>query len=132
MEAIETAIEVGERPRESVPWLTVERVGYIVVGLLAAALRLAELGLRPLNEAEAMQALAALRFTDGALQAAPSGTIPGLFTGNVVAFTLMGSGDAITIFAYPWLRVRGLLVGSKLPPAAARVSFIREKEKSHA
>ena len=95
MEAIDTSIEVTEQPQESVSWLTVERVGYIVVGLLAAALRFAQLGLRPLNEAEAVQALAALRFTDGALQAAPPGTIPGLFTGNVVAFTLMGSGDAI-------------------------------------
>ena len=95
MEAIDTKIEVVEQQQESVSWLTVERMGYIVVGLLAAALRFAQLGLRPLNAAEAVQALAALRFTDGALQAAPPGTIPGLFTGNVVAFTLMGSSDAI-------------------------------------
>jgi uncharacterized protein (TIGR03663 family) len=94
MEAIDTNIEVVEQ-QESVSWLTVERMGYIVVGLLAAALRFAQLGLRPLNAAEAVQALAALRITDGALQAAPPGTIPGLFTGNVVAFTLMGSSDAI-------------------------------------
>ena len=95
MEAIDTSTEVVDRPQESGAWLTVERVGYIAVGLLAAVLRFAELGLRPLNEAEAVQALAAFRFTDGAFQAAPDGTIPGLFTGNVVAFTLMGSGDAI-------------------------------------
>ena len=95
MEAIDTSMGVAEQQHESVSWLTVERMRYIVVGLLAAALRLAELGLRPLNEAEAMQALAALRFTDCALQTAPPGTIPGLFTGNVVAFTLMGGGDAI-------------------------------------
>ena len=95
MQAIETNIEVAERPEESGSWLTVERVGYIFAGLLAAVLRFAELGLRPLNEAEAVQALAALRFTDGAFQAAPAGTIPGLFTGNVIAFTLMGGGDAI-------------------------------------
>ena len=94
MEAIDTSIELAER-QEPVSWLTVERVGYVAVGLLAAALRFAELGLRPLNEAEVVQALAALRFTDGSFQAAPSGTIPGLFSGNVIAFTLMGSGDAI-------------------------------------
>jgi uncharacterized protein (TIGR03663 family) len=94
MEAIDASVKIAEQ-QESASWLTVERVGYIFVGLLAAALRFAQLGLRPLNEAEAVQALAALRFTDGALQAAPPGTIPGLFTGNVVAFTLMGSGDAI-------------------------------------
>ncbi|NIV37544.1 MAG: hypothetical protein GWN58_51440, partial [Anaerolineae bacterium] len=80
MEAIDTTIEVAEQ-QKSASWLTVERVGYIVVGMLAAVLRFAELGLRPLNEAEAVQALAALRFTDGSFQAAPSGTVPGLFTG---------------------------------------------------
>ena len=95
MEAIDTSIEFAERAEEPVSWLTIERVGYLVVGLLAAILRFAELGLRPLNEAEAVQALAALRLTDGSFQAAPSGTIPGLFTGNVLALTLMGAGDAI-------------------------------------
>ena len=94
MEAIDTSMEVAERQR-AVSWLTIERAGYVVVGLLAAVLRLAELGLRPLNEAEAVQALAALRLTDGSFQAAPFGTIPGLFTGNVIAFALMGGGDAI-------------------------------------
>jgi uncharacterized protein (TIGR03663 family) len=88
-------MELAEQRQESVSWLTVERLGYIAVGLLAAALRFVHLGLRPLSGSEAEQALAAFRFTDGALQAAPPGTIPGLFTGNVVAFTLMGSGDAI-------------------------------------
>jgi uncharacterized protein (TIGR03663 family) len=95
MEVIDTRIQVADRSQESVSWWTVERLGYIVVGLLAAALRFVQLGLRPLNEAEAVQALAALRFTDGAFQAVPPGTIPGLFTGNVIAFTLTGSGDAI-------------------------------------
>lgn len=95
MEAIDTSMELMEQPRESAPWLTVERLGYLVAGVLAVALRFAELGLRPLNVAEAEQALAALRFTDGTLLAAPPGTIPSLFTGNVLAFTLFGSGDAV-------------------------------------
>ncbi len=76
-------------------WLTVERVAYGAIGLLAAWLRFLQLGLRPLNGAEAEQALAAFRFTQGATQAAPAGTIPTLFTGNVLGFTIMGSSDAI-------------------------------------
>jgi uncharacterized protein (TIGR03663 family) len=95
MEAIDTSMELAETRRESVSWLTVERLGYIAVGLLAAALRFAQLGLRPLNAAEAVQALAALRFAGGAIETAPPGTIPGLFTGNIVAFTLLGSGDVV-------------------------------------
>ncbi|MGD8903115.1 MAG: TIGR03663 family protein, partial [Anaerolineae bacterium] len=88
-------MEFAEEVRESAPWLTVERLGYMIAGLLAAALRFAQLGLRPLNEAEAVQALAALRFAEGTLRSAPAGTIPGLFTGNVLAFTLAGTGDAV-------------------------------------
>ena len=95
MEVIEPSVEFTETRRESVSWLTVERLGYIVAGLLAAALRFAQLGLRPLNAAEAVQALVALRFTGGAIETVPPGTIPGLFTGNVVAFTLVGNGDAV-------------------------------------
>ena len=52
----------------------------LAVGLLAAVLRFFQLGLRPLSEAEAVQALAAFRFTEGAASAAPAGTIPALFT----------------------------------------------------
>jgi uncharacterized protein (TIGR03663 family) len=95
MEAMDSSMEFVEEVRESAPWLTVERLGYLIAGLLAAALRFAQLGLRPLNEAEAVQALAALRFAEGTLQSAPAGTVPGLFTGNVLAFTLLGTGDAV-------------------------------------
>ncbi len=72
---------------------TVEGAAYVAVGLLAAGLRLFQLGLRPLNEGEAVQALAALRFTQGTTQAVPAGTIPALFTGNVAGFTLLGASD---------------------------------------
>jgi uncharacterized protein (TIGR03663 family) len=74
--------------------LTVERAAYLAVGLLAAALRFYRLGLRPLSEGEAVQALAAFRFTHGMAGAVPAGTIPALFTGNVIGFSLMGGGDA--------------------------------------
>ena len=70
-----------------------EQAAYFVIGLLAAGLRLFQLGLRPLNEGEAVQALAALRFVQGTVQRAPAGTVPLLFTGNVVGFSLLGAGD---------------------------------------
>jgi uncharacterized protein (TIGR03663 family) len=85
----------ADQDRAATSWLTVERVAYGAIGLLAAWLRFLQLGLRPLNGAEAEQALAAFRFTQGATQAAPAGTIPALFTGNVLGFTIMGSSDAI-------------------------------------
>ena len=73
--------------------MKVERAAYIAIGLLAAVLRFFQLGLRPLNEAEAVQALAAFRFVQGGGAAAPAGTLPALFTGNVLGFTLMGASD---------------------------------------
>lgn len=82
-----------EVERAPAPELTVERAAYAAVGLLAAALRLFQLGLRPLDAAEAEQALAALRFAGGEIQAAPVGTLPAQFTGNVTAFTLLGASD---------------------------------------
>lgn len=77
------------------PAITVERAAYVAIGLLAAALRFFQLGVRPLNEAEAGQALAAWRFIEGASSAAPEGTIPALFTGNVAGFTLLGADDLV-------------------------------------
>jgi uncharacterized protein (TIGR03663 family) len=74
--------------------VTVERVAYAAVALLAAWLRFFQLGLRPLNEAEAVQALTAYHFTHGAAHTAPAGTVPALFSGNVLGFTLLGANDA--------------------------------------
>ena len=73
--------------------LTVERAAYGASALLAAGLRVFQLGLQPLSEGEAIQALAALRFAQGGIQTAPAGTIPALFTGNVAGFTLLGASD---------------------------------------
>ncbi|MGQ9598102.1 MAG: flippase activity-associated protein Agl23 [Anaerolineae bacterium] len=73
--------------------ITVERAAYALIGVLAAFLRFFQLGLRPLSEAEAIQALAAFRFSQGAIDIAPAGTIPALFTGNLLAFSLWGAGD---------------------------------------
>jgi uncharacterized protein (TIGR03663 family) len=80
--------------KEKQRFITVERAAWVAVGLLAAALRFSQLGMRPLNESEAVQALAAYRFTTGAASAAPAGSVPVLFTGNVVGFSLLGANDA--------------------------------------
>jgi uncharacterized protein (TIGR03663 family) len=75
--------------------LTVEGAAWVAVLVLAAVLRLFQLGERPLSEAEATQALVAYRFIQGALSTAPAGTVPALFTGNLVGFTLAGASDAV-------------------------------------
>jgi uncharacterized protein (TIGR03663 family) len=100
---------VTEEPRLGV--LTVEKAAYAGVALLGAGLRLYQLGLRPLNEGEAVQALAALRFTQGATPVAPGGTVPALFTGNVVGFTLFGASDV----SARWLPVLAGMILVLLP-----------------
>ena len=111
MEVTEWAVESIDDSRAPASWLTVERGAYAAVGLLAAALRFVQLGLRPLTEGEAVQALAAFRFSHGAIEAAPAGTIPALFTGNVAAFTLFGAGDTVA----RWLPALAGLVLAVLP-----------------
>jgi len=96
---------------EAASWLTVERAAYLAVGLLAAGLRFFQLGLRPLNDAEAVQALAAWRFGQGAIEAAPAGTLPALFSGNVLGFTLAGASD----ISARWLPALAGLVLALLP-----------------
>ncbi len=91
--------------------VTVERAAYGALALLAAALRFFQLGVRPLSEGEAVQALTAHRFVQGALDVAPAGTLPALFTGNVVGFTLFGANDA----AARWLPVVAGVLLTLLP-----------------
>ena len=104
-------MEATDGGRAPASWLTVERAAYIAVGLLAVVLRFVQLGLRPLTEGEAAQALAAFRFSHGTIEAAPSGTIPALFTGNVAAFTLFGAGDTVA----RWLPALAGLILAVLP-----------------
>ena len=144
MDGIDWLSEAKVVEQERSTWLTVERAAYAVIGLLAAAVRLWQLGLRPLAETEAAQALAAFRFTQGMGQAVPAGTVPALFTGNAVAFTLFGSSDglarwlpalaglALVLLPY-WLRHRlgrgGALAASlllALSPLAAWVALRAE------
>jgi uncharacterized protein (TIGR03663 family) len=91
VEATDLTLDFLEEEAAS-PW-TVERAAWIGLGLLAAVVRFFQLGLRPLNEVEALQALAAYRFSQGAIEAAPAGTVPALFSGNVVGFSLFGASD---------------------------------------
>ncbi|MCB0257647.1 MAG: hypothetical protein KDI55_28310, partial [Anaerolineae bacterium] len=66
---------VSEMPhvRESIlAWLTIERLAWIVIGVAAAAIRLAGLGARVFDPAEAQQAVAAL----GAAGLPAAGTSP--------------------------------------------------------
>jgi uncharacterized protein (TIGR03663 family) len=116
VEAINSSVELTQQRSASVSWLTVERAAYMAVGLLAAGLRFYQLGLRPLNEAEAAQALAAFRFTHGAAEAVPSGTLPALFTTNVLGFSLMGASDAIA----RWLPALAGVILVLLPYALRR------------
>lgn len=111
MEATDPTLELMDNGRASTPWLTVERAAYLAVGLLAAALRFFQLGLRPLTEGEAAQALAAFRFSHGAIEVAPAGAVPALFTGNVAAFTLFGAGDGVA----RWLPALAGLILALLP-----------------
>ena len=46
-------------PGMLISWLTLERAAYIALALLALGLRLANLGVHPLSDAEASQALVA-------------------------------------------------------------------------
>lgn len=73
--------------------ITLEHAAYTLVAFLAGGLRVFQLGLRPLSEGEAIQALAAYRFIQASEQAAPAGTVPAIFTGNVAAFSLFGASD---------------------------------------
>jgi uncharacterized protein (TIGR03663 family) len=98
-----------EKSEKSV--VNVERAAWMGVVLLAAGLRLYQLGLRPAGEGEAVQAMAAYRFTQGAAHTAPAGTIPALFTGNVAGFTLVGTSD----IAMRWLPALAGLILVLLP-----------------
>ncbi|MGC9334810.1 MAG: flippase activity-associated protein Agl23, partial [Anaerolineae bacterium] len=100
-----------EEEKESSSWLTIERLAYIAVAMLAVGLRFLRLGLRPLQVDEAAQALAAFRFVNGSLDMVPSGAVPALFTGNVLSFTLVGASD----FSARWLPVLAGMVLALLP-----------------
>jgi uncharacterized protein (TIGR03663 family) len=87
--AIEPQIEASPAV---LPWLTLETVLYAVIVIVAVALRLSNLGLVPLSNAEAGQALSGLELYRGGV---PAGDYsPLLLTLNTLSFLLFGVSDA--------------------------------------
>jgi uncharacterized protein (TIGR03663 family) len=78
-------------------WLTVEVALYILIGMIAAGLRFYALGAQPLQESEAVQALAAWRFLGfGILDLGFDVSYsPLLFLSNVFGFALLGGSEAM-------------------------------------
>jgi uncharacterized protein (TIGR03663 family) len=76
------------------PWLTVETGLYILLLLVAAALRFVSLGRQPLQEQEARLALDAWRFYSGGA-AAIRGYSPLLFHGTVLLYLLFAASDYV-------------------------------------
>ncbi len=75
-------------------WLTVERAAYIGLALLALALRLANLGLHPLSDSEAAQALVAWRAYQGQ-PVGEAGYSPLIVTLNLMGFLLLGGSEFV-------------------------------------
>ena len=71
---------------------TVEMGLYLLLLVVAAALRLYALGARPLEAEEAQQAMAAWRFYQGQFQSL-EGYSPLLFYGDLLTFLLFGASD---------------------------------------
>lgn len=65
----------------------------VLIGLIAAALRLYDLGAHPLSEAEAVEALAAFRFVHG--QAGPLPQSPAYTALTILTFFVAGSSDGL-------------------------------------
>lgn len=74
-------------------WLTLEHVSYAAIGLLALALRLANLGQAPMTPDEASQAMAALDLAAG--RAPASGVSPLLLNLHALTFSVAPAGETI-------------------------------------
>ncbi|MEZ4767100.1 MAG: glycosyltransferase family 39 protein [Caldilineales bacterium] len=82
-------------------WLTVERLAWIVIGVAAAAVRLAGLGARVFDPAEAQQAVSAL----GAASLPAPGISPLLLSLQRVGFVLLDSNE---LMARVWPALAGV------------------------
>lgn len=94
-------------PRNLLAWLTLERVGYGLALLLAAGLRLVDLGQQPLALAEAAQAWAALAQVRGEAFLPPPGTSPLLLSLQYLTFLLAAASE---FWARWWPAVAGTLL----------------------
>ncbi|RLC81409.1 MAG: hypothetical protein DRJ03_20220 [Chloroflexi bacterium] len=104
----ESQIPISNSPNPN-SQITIETALWILVALVALALRLSHLDAAPLNEHEAREAMLAWRAVTG--QGMPQGDYsPLFFVLNALLFTLCGSSDAIA-------RLWPALLGSALPLA---------------
>lgn len=79
-------------PGSLLSWLTVERAFYVGLALLALVLRLVGLGVHPLSDAEAGQALVAWHVYQGQ-PVEQTGYSPLIVTLNLVSFALLGGSE---------------------------------------
>lgn len=75
-------------------WLTLERLGYVAIGLLALVLRLASLGVAPLSPAEASQAMAALDLAANRSALPAAGASPLLLNLHGLLFLLAQANES--------------------------------------
>jgi hypothetical protein len=75
-------------------WLTLERLGYVAIGLLALALRLASLGVAPLGPAEASQTMAALDLAANRSALPAAGASPLLLNLHGLLFLLAQANES--------------------------------------
>ncbi len=101
-------------------WLTVERVAYLTLALLAAGLRFFQLGLHPLAPAEAEQALAAWQLAHAQAPTLTGQISPLLLSLDRLVFLLTLGSDALARF---WPAVFGALL--TLLPYALRPALGR-------
>ena len=93
--------QTGAETGQILAWLTVERLAWLVIGVVAAAVRLAGLGSRVFDPAEAQQAVAAL----GAAGLPAAGTSPLLLSLQRVSFVLLDSSE---LLARVWPALAGV------------------------
>lgn len=86
--------QTGSTTSEILTWLTIERLAWLVIGVVAAAIRLMGLTVRPFDSAEAQQAVAAL----GAAGLPGPGISPLLLSLQRVSFGLLQSGEGLARF----------------------------------
>ena len=103
--------------RSFAAWLTVERAAYLAMVLIAAAIRLVQLDLRPLTAAEAAEAWRAWRLTQGGIVAGATSS-PLVFALNLWTFDILGATDFL---ARLWPALAGALMPLLVYPLRARL-----------
>lgn len=105
--SVVSSISTASAGRSIGSWLTVERLAYLAIGLLAAVLRFAGLGQAPIGPAEAQQAVAALGLLPNASAMPPAGVSPLLLSLHAATFAILHSTEALARF---WPALAGALL----------------------